>query len=206
MMSEDYQINELAKKAGVSVRTIRFYIDEGLLPAPQTRGRYASYTDEYLERIELIRLLKNRFLPLKEIRSRLGTLNPQEVRAALREEREQARQAGTAIPGERLGPRGTEGSGALEYVNRLLNRDQENKMIREPRKLPLYSPGTESSSSQDLLREEDEDTWTRIRLAPGIELHIRQPVEESARSRLRLLLNYARKIFNVRTKNGGIND
>ena len=57
MVDSDYQINELAKRAGVSVRTIRFYIDEGLLPAPTNRGRYSTYTDEYLDRLELIRML-----------------------------------------------------------------------------------------------------------------------------------------------------
>jgi len=41
MTESDYQINELAKKAGVSVRTIRFYNAEGLLPSPPSQGRYA---------------------------------------------------------------------------------------------------------------------------------------------------------------------
>lgn len=72
MVDSDYQINELAKRAGVSVRTIRFYIDEGLLPAPTNRGRYSTYTDEYLDRLELIRMLKDRFLPLKRIRGQVA--------------------------------------------------------------------------------------------------------------------------------------
>jgi DNA-binding transcriptional MerR regulator len=191
MMSEDYQINELAKKAGVSVRTIRFYIDEGLLPAPSTRGRYTVYTDEYLERIELIRLLKNRFLPLKEIRSRLAALDPHEVRAALREEREQARRMGASSL-----PQSPDKPGALNYIDHLLNHEQEHKVIRDESRSLLFAPET-ITSRRSAAQEEIEDTWTRVRLAPGIELHIQQPVEESARSQLRLLLNTARKIFNV---------
>ena len=86
MTESDYQINELAKKAGVSVRTILFYIDEGLLPPPPVQGRYASYSDEYLERLELIRLLKERFLPLKEIRIRMNDLSQEDVRTAIAQE------------------------------------------------------------------------------------------------------------------------
>lgn len=194
MMSEDYQINELAKKAGVSVRTIRFYIDEGLLPAPSTRGRYTVYSDEYLERIELIRLLKNRFLPLKEIRSRLGALDPQQVRAALREER--ARDA--SAPSTSASPAGLKpASSALEYANRLLNREQESRTLHEDSSDLFYALDTAAGLKRGVPQEEIEDTWTRIHLAPGIELHVQQPVEESLRSRLRLLLNTARKIFNL---------
>jgi len=190
MTESDYQINELAKKAGVSVRTIRFYIDEGLLPAPSTRGRYTVYSDDYLERIQLIRLLKNRFLPLKQIRSRLAGLGADQVRAALREEKAQA---SPATPTDSSNPGG---SGALAYIDRLLKPaagsgevvSASRNSLRYSLKEPQTSPGT---------TPEDEEAWARIRLAPGIELHIQQPVEESDRTRLRLLVAYARKIFNL---------
>ena len=59
MMNEQILIGELAKKAGVSVRTIRYYVMEGLLPSPEVRGRYTVYDEEYLNRIILIRYLKD---------------------------------------------------------------------------------------------------------------------------------------------------
>ena len=65
MVDDPLLISDLAERAGVSVRTIRFYISEGLLPPPQAHGRYSVYDEEYLTRIELIKLLKNAFLPLK---------------------------------------------------------------------------------------------------------------------------------------------
>jgi DNA-binding transcriptional MerR regulator len=61
MSPEEYPIRELAERAGVSVRTVRYYIQEGLLPAPDTQGRFASYTEEHLDRLELIRRLKEAF-------------------------------------------------------------------------------------------------------------------------------------------------
>ncbi|HZW02420.1 MAG TPA: MerR family transcriptional regulator, partial [Anaerolineaceae bacterium] len=62
MNSSDYLIHELADLAGVSIRTIRYYINEGLLPAPDARGRYSTYREEYLDRLRLIRKLKDAFL------------------------------------------------------------------------------------------------------------------------------------------------
>ena len=40
-------IEELAERAETSVRTIRFYIAEGLLPGPGARGKAASYSGEH---------------------------------------------------------------------------------------------------------------------------------------------------------------
>ncbi len=77
-------VHELAERAGVSVRTIRYYIAEGLLPAPTTRGRYAYYSEEYLDLIELIRRLKDAYLPLREIRSLVLNLPPEIVRQVLK--------------------------------------------------------------------------------------------------------------------------
>jgi len=76
-------VHELAERAGVSVRTIRYYITEGLLPAPTTRGRYAYYSEEYLDLIELIRRLKDAYLPLREIRSLVLNLPSEIVRQVL---------------------------------------------------------------------------------------------------------------------------
>jgi DNA-binding transcriptional MerR regulator len=78
-------ISELAEEAGVSVRTVRYYVSEGLLPRRERRGRYASYGERYLKRLNLIARLKQSFLPLKEIRTRLSGLSDVEVDALLEE-------------------------------------------------------------------------------------------------------------------------
>ena len=68
---QSYSISELAEVAGVSTRTIRFYVSEGLLPPPAGRGPTARYTDAHLQQLELINQYKEQYLPLKEIRRRL---------------------------------------------------------------------------------------------------------------------------------------
>lgn len=85
MTEEGLMIRELAQAAGVSVRTIRYYIAEGLLPAPTSGGRYARYTEDTLLRLRLIQKLKEAFLPLSEIRRRVSGLSVNEIAAALLE-------------------------------------------------------------------------------------------------------------------------
>ena len=41
MNQDKYWISDLAAVADVSRRTIRYYIQEGLLPQPKIRGKYA---------------------------------------------------------------------------------------------------------------------------------------------------------------------
>ena len=65
---ESIDLLELSDKAKVSPRTIRYYIQQGLLPKPEARGPGAHYTDEHLDRLLLIKRLQREHLPLAEIR------------------------------------------------------------------------------------------------------------------------------------------
>jgi DNA-binding transcriptional MerR regulator len=76
-------LGELTEEADVSVRTVRYYIAEGLLPPPAGAGPASAYTPGHLDRLRLIHRLKAAYLPLKEIRRRLAGLNDDEVRAVL---------------------------------------------------------------------------------------------------------------------------
>ena len=79
-------IEELAREAGVPVRTVRYYISQGLLPGPAARGRAAAYDDEHLARLRLIRRLVEQHVPLAEQRDRLARLSGTEVERLLRDE------------------------------------------------------------------------------------------------------------------------
>lgn len=66
------KISELARRTGVSVGTIRFYIREGLLPRPtmKTSRNMAYYDESFVARIRLVRRLQEeRRLPLSMIRA-----------------------------------------------------------------------------------------------------------------------------------------
>lgn len=51
-------IDELAQRAGITVRTVRFYASRGLLPPPRLRGRLGVYGADHLARLDLVRDLQ----------------------------------------------------------------------------------------------------------------------------------------------------
>ena len=67
----EYKISELADKAGVTKRTIHYYISKGLLLPPEGSGVNSLYNDEHLERILLIKKLQAEYMPLNKIREYL---------------------------------------------------------------------------------------------------------------------------------------
>ncbi len=64
----EYKVSELADKAGVTKRTIHYYISKGLLLPPKGSGVNSLYNDEHLERILLIKKLQSEYMPLNKIR------------------------------------------------------------------------------------------------------------------------------------------
>lgn len=63
----DMRVEELAKRASLSVDTVRYYQSKGLLDPPRRQGRIAWYSDDHLARLERIRSLQLRGLTLATI-------------------------------------------------------------------------------------------------------------------------------------------
>lgn len=66
-----YRVGELSRLTDVSVQTIRFYVMQGLLPAPvKTSRNMGWYSEDHARLLTLIqKLQRERFLPLKTIRT-----------------------------------------------------------------------------------------------------------------------------------------
>jgi len=74
---EQWRVEDLARRADVSVDTIRFYQKRRLLPPPVRSGRVAFYGTEHLDRLARIRELRARGLTLALIGRILdGDLDP----------------------------------------------------------------------------------------------------------------------------------
>ncbi|MDA3626516.1 MerR family transcriptional regulator [Saccharopolyspora oryzae] len=71
---EELTIDELAARAGVTVRTVRFYSSRGLLPPPRLRGRLGLYGGDHLARLDLIRELQTLGFTLSAIERHLARL------------------------------------------------------------------------------------------------------------------------------------
>ena len=70
------QIGEVAERTGLSVRTIRFYEESGLVePSARSQGGFRLYTDDDVARLHTIRRLKPLEFSLEEIRDVLSLLD-----------------------------------------------------------------------------------------------------------------------------------
>ncbi len=62
------RIGEVAKRTGLSVKTIRFYCDQGLLqPSGRSEGGYRLFNEDCLAELTLIRTLRVMDVPLAEL-------------------------------------------------------------------------------------------------------------------------------------------
>lgn len=84
-------IGEVAKKMGVTVRTLQYYDKEGLLsPSGESEGGRRLYTDKDLIILHQIISLKSLGFTLEDIKGRLMSLNtPKEVAEALADQEEE---------------------------------------------------------------------------------------------------------------------
>jgi DNA-binding transcriptional MerR regulator len=121
-----FNIDELAELGRVSRRTVRYYVQEGLLPAPLGVGRGRHYDQSHLERLLEVKAHQEVGLSLDEIHARL-TSSP--------------RPAPSAPPAPRAARRGT---------------------------------------------------WTRLELAPGVELHVAHDIHLPDARRLNELVAWCR--------------
>lgn len=79
MKPKGLSIGELSRRSGVSVKTLRFYSDLGLLPpSGRTASRYRLYDESALVRVEVIRALRDAGLGL----DRVGAVLSREVSLA----------------------------------------------------------------------------------------------------------------------------
>jgi DNA-binding transcriptional MerR regulator len=160
-----YDLQELCTEAGVTPRTVRYYIQQGLLPAPEPQGPATRYGQGHLDRLRLIRDLQAEHQPLAVIRQRLEELPDADIRRLVRK-----------LP--RSSP-----SSAVEYVRSVLGEPQ--LMARQSTALYATRPATTPVRAQ----------WERLSIAPDVELHVRRPLTREINRRVEKLLALARQIF-----------
>jgi DNA-binding transcriptional MerR regulator len=71
----EYTIDQLAREAGTTVRSLRVYHERGILPPPLVKGRTGFYGPEHLVRVQTISRLLDRGIKLNGIRELLDALD-----------------------------------------------------------------------------------------------------------------------------------
>lgn len=173
-MSDKLDINELGKQTDTPVRTIRFWVAEGILPPPAGRGPAATYGPGHRDRITLIRRLQDAHLPLAAIRTQLAALDDPGIAATL------------VAPLAEPPP-----ASAYDYVRQVLAK-ADQKAPPPPSPPPPASP---DDAQAPAARYQARSTWERITLHPDIELQVRRPLARADQRRLAALLEAAQRLF-----------
>ena len=217
-----YSLADIAALAGVSPRTVRYYIAQGLLPAASSAGPGPKYGDVHLARLRLIRKLQRDHQPLAAIRRQIGRFDDETIL-----------QLGSSPVTDHV-----PADGALDYIRRLLSDpgharptvEAAPSMAVPPPRMPAAqsapvspssakraapaapaassaapAPATPSSAAENApipapvdhepAPELTRSQWERIVLAPDVELHVRRPLTRIQSKRVDRLVTIGRELL-----------
>lgn len=199
-----FDLSELARATDVTPRTIRYYVQQGLLAPPGSRGPGARYDEGHRDRLILIRRWQRLHLPLAEVRRRLEQMDDEAVRRALQEGElprlgsaldylhgvMASRETGEGVlPAQEFFSRRADASMSGDAPTFRRNRPtgDPDHPLAAPAPLPAEQPSTSPAPARS--------TWERIPLSPDIELHLRRPLTREDNRAADRLLDFARHLF-----------
>jgi DNA-binding transcriptional MerR regulator len=160
------ELQELCERTGVTARTVRYYIQQGLLPSPGQSGPGAKYDHGHLERLLVIRRLQQQHLPLAEIRKRLESLGDAALHALVSQKPVRA-------------------SSVADYVRSALTGGPAPKQGMPRKATPQAPPAPRVERSQ----------WERIAISTDVEIHIRRPLSRDDNRRVERLIEEAKQLM-----------
>ena len=155
MSDVTYKLEELARAAGISARTVRYYVQRGLVPAPAFRGKDTAYGHEHLVRLRAIRRLQEAFFPLDAIAVELGRRTIAEIERLA---------SGAEMPG-------------LASVASVPNVTSEELSPPAP-----LTPGRSMQPASGGATRLPPRTFRRFEIAPGVELSIADDAPPESRA------------------------
>jgi DNA-binding transcriptional MerR regulator len=191
-----YSLEELAQLTGLSPRTIRNYIQKGLLPGAETRGRNASYTELHLNRLQCIQIIRDKSgLPLDELRLVMQSLSEEQIQSiATRQEEVMALPIGRSSAAEpQHGSSGKTGqyseyaarapaadslsmmesmpenSNALQYIRQIKQKQHHDKS----RFVELVRILEGLIDRQRVYRKAKNEWWATVKITEDMEIRVR---------------------------------
>jgi DNA-binding transcriptional MerR regulator len=209
----DYSLAELSALTGLSARTIRFYVVQGLVPAPGREGRATRYPESTLARLRLVCALRDAHQPLAEVRRWLQDLSDDEILELAAEPPEPAPAPGSALDfirgllGEQPGGEPAQ-AGVAEQMGIYdldLSAAGPHPAVGPPPADLLTVPSLRRGglsgripaappAPRPTLSVGDRSQWERIVIGPDIELHVRRPLSKPANRTVERLIAFARQL------------
>ena len=150
-------LKELSGLSGFEPRTIRHYIERGLLPGSHGRGRGAGYGEEHLDRLRFIEIVRRRAkLSLTDLADLLQGLPTEQIQRIGRGEEEvRAMNGDCGGVGDWDADEAPSAAAATPWFS------------------PKHSRFEAAASPKEAEREFPQTTWTTAEIAEGLELRQR---------------------------------
>ena len=221
-------INELSEQSGIRPRTIRSYIQQGIIPAPTELGRYAKYSkDEHLLPLLVASDLRNnQRWSLDEIRSFLMSCSKSEIENL-------AQNVSVNLTRSINASKSSKKESALQYLQNLYDTDKNFNISsrtqifkKETTYDSLYNPNEQQSETSDyssaldrtpieelghklssliedkkyITRKASLQNWKKVEVTPEIEINIRMERDLSDREKnaIEQIADYLREIITRR--------
>jgi DNA-binding transcriptional MerR regulator len=216
MPDDLYSLNDLARLADVTPRTVRYYVALGLLPSPEAAGPATRYGEGHLARLRMIRRLQRDHLPLAEIRIRLELMADDEIISMVSSldsrEPDPSRDPGDTLAFVRslmqqsgIRPTVADRRPALGVSARRLGPAEsldEGAAQAAATPVPAAPPASSSAASAPGAGITSSPrpgpvrtTWERVVITPDVELHVRRPLDRVTNKRVDQLERIARELF-----------
>lgn len=180
-------LTDLSQTTGESERTLRYWVQFGLLSGPLEKGPAARYPAEHVARVAWIRGRQAEGVPLKAI-----------LLEVQRSERGVADRKGPSLPmpadQQRLGSMpshaGQELTAIQEYLARanLLTHRASSPVSPQP-------PNTSAQRPMAVEWNPPRTRWEHVQLDDGVELLIKRPLDTWRQRKIEKLLRYAATLF-----------
>lgn len=191
----DYSLQELAELVDVERRTIRSWIEQGLLKGPETIGRNARYSRSQLDRLKAIKVMREQYgYSLTKTRQELLLADEDQIKKLAQ------RLDGLPIEPGMLAPGPTS---ALAYIRSI----QSTSSSRGPKPESERSSSSQTNVGRLLTKLEAErprklptrkahgEVWFRVAITPDVELAVRGELDPDRVVRIEQIADYLRELL-----------
>ena len=189
-MGTQYTITELNRKTGIARRTIHYYIKERLIPPATGSGGGASYNDEHVMRLNLIKVMQKSHLKLSGIREALNGMSFSEMEVLLR----RAKKGKASWDSDSLGSWVSDQTEPdMDSMDQISDRNVSFLNVEGIGKTQKDTKG--GSYLQDLKRSKSPDeTWERFHVLEGVEINVRADIMNKYESLVMAWIKYLKSL------------
>jgi len=183
-----YTIDDLSELTGYSRRTIRYYIQEGLLDAPAGRGKGGFYFGSHLSQLKLIKQLQETGMSLSSIFKYMG----HESKPSQQVYEEHIKPAFKVNISEEKFPVAKQ---RVNMMRKKMDMVSKREMKLDSNEMLYNQDFFLKDRYYDLPPESPRDVWVKYEVAPGLEINVRREVEQKQKRKIDDIIRIAREIL-----------